>query len=156
MATVYFTSYKGPGFTSEATIPTPDRHTVKDRCAALIRAGGHLGGRSASGVYKGTWEPSYVVDIPTEDSAVAFARAACVLWEQECALVFTPDATPTHVRVTVSAERAPGVLAAIRPDGYTVLPTGEHVFIQEVPDGLAFPDDVPCTVAWGCAVFITA
>lgn len=156
LSTVYFTSYKGPGFSSEATIPTTDRIAVKYRCAALIRAAGHIGGTATSGVYAGTWEPSYHVNIVSA-SAPAFARAACLLWRQECALVFTPaDDTPTHVRVTVRAEHAPAVLAAIRPAGYTVLPDGSHVFIQTVPDGLAFPDDVPCTVECGCAEFVTA
>lgn len=158
MATVYFTSFKGPGVPRQLDIHPDHRRQVERRCEALALAvTGYPVGRIATGVWKGSFEPSFVADHLAVDDARRLAKAACTVFEQEAALLWRNRATAcTHIRVTVHASDAPVVLAALRPDGYTIHDAGEHVFILPVTgaDAESFP--VPCLIEYGTAEFVTA
>lgn len=152
-STVYFTSYKGHGYPTRADIPPDVERANARKCDGLASAIARMGDAS-TGVWKGTWEPSYVLDHVPAPDAVKLARAACALWDQDAALVFTPcDASgATHVRVTTSKVSA--MAAHYRADGYTVRADGTGVFILPIADYAARPE-VTRGVEYGRADFVT-
>lgn len=156
MPTVYFSAYKGRGYASKEDIPEDVTRNNTRRCEGLAAAIARFG-RPTTGVYKGRFEPSFVVNADPVD-ALPLARAACAIFGQECALVFTGDypEVSTHIRVTIPPRALDAVLGSVfpAPDGYTILPDGAGVLIVPIQthDG---PWSHGCLVEYGTAEFVT-